>query len=79
MKNLKNCLYGKYSDKNTKFNPNQNVEIYREILLQSDTPILPLVSGSKGRKKVTVPKKRAVQKNKKSNVEKTNYSAEWEK
>ena len=25
MKNLKNCLYGKYSDKNTKFNPNQNV------------------------------------------------------
>ena len=62
MENLKNCLYGKNSDKNTKFNPNQNVEIYREILLQSDTPIVPLVSGSKGRKKVTVPKKRAVQK-----------------
>ena len=43
MKNLKNCLYGKYSDKNTKFNPNQNVEIYREKYYYN--PTLQLTSG----------------------------------
>ena len=43
MENLKNCLYGKYSDKNTKFNPHQNVEIYIEKYYYN--PTLQLTSG----------------------------------
>ena len=69
MENLKNCLYGKYSDKNTKFNPHQNVEIYIEKYCYNPTPSLPLVSGSKRRQEVAAPKKLAVQKKTNSNVE----------
>ena len=62
MENLKNCLYGKYSYKNTKFNPNQNVEISIENIITIRHSSLPLISGSEGWQKVAAPKKWAVQK-----------------